>query len=579
LLWIELFQKIHGRSRYWLHAVFPTIGVYALSIKVDEKVQLTVYVDNKCTNSAIPFLSYPVSDTGFIPLVPRAGLTEVTCGVAVIRFVAFAGQSTCSWKLVGPRKEPVKGRVSYCQMTVPFDVTRWETIAAVAFPEDGRWQVTLSLSDGKRSFRQFVTYEFDVSGAPTEVCSALDYVSAGRQFVPLQMATNLVVSPTASVILAGTRDVKVTVCYKGSLSLSCFPFGKGRRVPATKLREDVEGTQRTADYSLRLPSPGDYVISYFLNDRCEFRQLCRFGKDLNPADDQLSELRSIIDSSHEDPEFDDAKSTATTSSSLMSISWKTVTTENCEDVFSAFRERLLNCQGDASRLTRGLLRALKSASIVSLFSQTGIAEILPADENFLRIVRLMVIVDPNDLSERVITKVMACIPERLEDVLDVADLFARRFKRCRNPWPFFSHLRRRARMCDANGDVFVRIFLDLCRNSEVYRAARLSVCSTTIRHLAAHSRRVQTIRACYRFLGAFPGEQCDPDVLLRHLGTHGLARTVVNFMLELRSLRCSRAIWDAIVRRLKRGSADNPKAAQVIRRLAVEISDEGEHTE
>jgi hypothetical protein len=33
------------------------------------------------------------------------------------------------------------------------------------------------------------------------------------------------------------------------------------------------------------------------------------------------------------------------------------------------------------------------------------------------------------------------------------------------------------------------------------------------------------------------------------------------------------------MRRLRRGSAHNPKAAQVIGRLAVEISDEGEHRE
>jgi hypothetical protein len=86
------------------------------------------------------------------------------------------------------------------------------------------------------------------------------------QFVNLQMATNLMVSPTAFGILAGAPDVKVNVCYKGSLSLFCFPFGTGRRVPATKLREDVKETQRTADYSLRFLSPGDYVISYFLNN-------------------------------------------------------------------------------------------------------------------------------------------------------------------------------------------------------------------------------------------------------------------------------------------------------------------------
>jgi hypothetical protein len=117
--------------------------------------------------------------------------------------------------------------------------------------------------------------------------------------------------------------------------------------------------------------------------------------------------------------------------------------ENCEDVFSAFKELFLNCQDDSSQLKGDLLKALKSASIVSLFSQTGIAEILPSDENFLRIVKLVVIVDRNDLSKPMIIKVMMFIPERL------TDLFAQRFKCCRNLWPFLSHLRRRARMCDA----------------------------------------------------------------------------------------------------------------------------------
>jgi hypothetical protein len=90
---VEFFRETGARLRYWLHCVFPNVGLYEIRIFIKAQLIITFYIDNKVGNSGLPFLNYSAGDSEFVPINRRAGLTETDNGVGLIRFVAFTARS------------------------------------------------------------------------------------------------------------------------------------------------------------------------------------------------------------------------------------------------------------------------------------------------------------------------------------------------------------------------------------------------------------------------------------------------------------------------------------------------------
>jgi hypothetical protein len=154
---VELFQKTDDRLKFWLHAAFPKAGLYELRLLLSggehtDELQSVFLVESNTPNPDIPFLRYDaLADSAFIPIVPQTGLAAVD-GIAVIRFAIAVGHAKLEIVVLDPQGTSVEGVARYVQLTIPFDETRYETVATVSFPRDGRWIVrTIRGLNGHRS--------------------------------------------------------------------------------------------------------------------------------------------------------------------------------------------------------------------------------------------------------------------------------------------------------------------------------------------------------------------------------------------------------------------------------------------
>jgi hypothetical protein len=90
---IKLIDQEEEYRNYMFHAALPDVGLYELKICVQGRDSVVTYVMNEKANLPIPFLKYEIDDTGFIPILMTAELSQVDDGVAVIRFAAFVRSS------------------------------------------------------------------------------------------------------------------------------------------------------------------------------------------------------------------------------------------------------------------------------------------------------------------------------------------------------------------------------------------------------------------------------------------------------------------------------------------------------
>jgi hypothetical protein len=310
---VELFQTTRGRRKFWLHAVFPNKAIYQLSVFIDSECQFTVFVDNKKPSSELPFLKYTAGDSAFIPISPKAGLTAVDSGIAVIRFAVSCKRSHLLVDVVDAAGNNDRRLADYVRLVIPFDPTRYEDVVAARFPETGEWRVTIYLANDEGSYAWFIAYRFDVRTAASaaRVC-ALDYVANGREFAPLRASEKLSLNVTASAVVSTSPVFKVTAQFAGQLLLNLRPADGGNTMFPDTLSETTQDSVKTVTYSLTVQRPGDYELFYFLNGSYESQQTWRYAPNGLPAPTRqdgtnLEALRKAAEGIYDDPEFEQAK--------------------------------------------------------------------------------------------------------------------------------------------------------------------------------------------------------------------------------------------------------------------------------
>jgi hypothetical protein len=305
---VELFQKTDDRLKFWLHAAFPKPGLYELRLlfsgrERSHELQSIFLVESRAASAGIPFLRYDaLADSAFVPIVPRAGLAPAD-GIAVIRFAIAVGRAKVEIIVLDPHGAPVEGIAKYVQLTIPFDETRYETVATVSFPADGRWMVRVN-SAGEQA--PIVTYRFDVAGADGRVVSPIEYVEADRQFAPMQLPQGLEVLPKWSVVVVHEPDIELTVKASRSPTVYVRKVHGGQTPPLG----GVPGRNGRM-YKYQLPEFGDYEVVYLLA-RGRYEQQWRYTEQLRPepnadAAQRMRRLQGDIQGGRVDPEYEKFK--------------------------------------------------------------------------------------------------------------------------------------------------------------------------------------------------------------------------------------------------------------------------------
>jgi hypothetical protein len=276
---IELIRATKDRQCFWLHVVFPRVALYHIRIFVNTREQTEIYVDSKKECTEVPFLSYTVGNSGFAPISPMVGLTHADSGFAIIRFAVSIGRSRLLLDVLNMQGKNHRDRANYVRLIIPSDTARCEDVVAVSFPENGRWRVWIWLENDQGSFTQFVMYEFDVSGANSQIVSPIDYVQADRKFVPLTLPPNLSVSPDSSALVLDRPETEVTATFRGTLDLNLRPIGSDSTTfPTVVAQSEIDGLL-VKQFHIDIPGPGHYRMLYFLDSKYVLEQDYWYGKN------------------------------------------------------------------------------------------------------------------------------------------------------------------------------------------------------------------------------------------------------------------------------------------------------------
>jgi hypothetical protein len=308
---IELIKQTNDRMRWACHAVFPEVGLFALVVFLNGSSQAVTYIDNKKANHDIPFLSYYFDDSGFIPICPLRGLVTCEDGIAIIRFAAFIKRSRLMIDVVDSADKSEQRLANYERLLIPFDMTRYENVISVAFPKAGRWKVVVYLSNDEGTDNKFIIYRFDVRSPHRDPVLPLDYIASDREFVPLPASKSLELSPISSAFVTNKRVQEITAKFTGSLMFQMKPFNSKMTYHPDTISEKSAAGKNNGEYLLYFQEPGDYIVTYFVNNAFETYQTIRFGKALRAPDQndrqQLADLKKRVDGVWGDPEYEKLK--------------------------------------------------------------------------------------------------------------------------------------------------------------------------------------------------------------------------------------------------------------------------------
>jgi hypothetical protein len=270
---VELIATTDTRRRWIFHAVFRSIGLYRLSLCIDGWYFRTVYVDNLCGTTEIPFLRYTVGDSGFIPICPTKGLTQISSGFALIRFAVKNQRSTLLLNVVNSRGESHNKKAQYVKLEIPTDASRCEDVIIVSFPSSGLWSVQVFPENEHGSFLYLITYRFEVLQGIEETISPLEFVPYDRRYLKLEMPEGLSIMPDRSaVVVADSLTFELTTTFRGSLILNLRPMDDQYTILGTEISKTKDDGLETIRYRFTAPSAGNYRLYMWFNSHSMIQQ-------------------------------------------------------------------------------------------------------------------------------------------------------------------------------------------------------------------------------------------------------------------------------------------------------------------
>jgi hypothetical protein len=265
---VELIEQIGDRSRWFLHAVFPSTGFYMLGLYINTHEQTEMFINNRQATSDIPFLRYQSTDEGFIPIQPLVGVTKIDSGFALIRFAVFINRSNLLVTMISPTNQEYRDLSQYIKLLIPSDDSRFEDVVIASFPAVGRWLVKVWLENDFDSFTLFVTYRFDVTCAIDEVVSPLTCIPRDRQIVPLDLPDDLYITPNDAAVVLNSLTFEVKAEYVGIILFNLRPFGGNNTIFPTERPIAEEGYRKLSIFEFSVPTPGIYRLLIWLGDEC-----------------------------------------------------------------------------------------------------------------------------------------------------------------------------------------------------------------------------------------------------------------------------------------------------------------------
>jgi hypothetical protein len=270
---VELIATTDTRRRWIFHAVFRSIGLYRLQLCIDGWVFRTVYVDNLCGTTEIPFLHYTMGDSGFIPICPTKGLTQISSGFALIRFAVKNRRSNLFLEVVNSGRQSHKEKAQYVKLEIPTDPSRCEDVIIVSFPSSGLWSVQVFLENGHGSFTQFVTYHFEVLQGIEESISPLEFIPDDRRYLKLEKPEGLSIMPDRSaVVVVDSLTFELTARFRGSLTLNLRPMHDQYTIFGTEISKTEDDGLKTIRYRFTAPSAGNYRLYMGFNSHSMIQQ-------------------------------------------------------------------------------------------------------------------------------------------------------------------------------------------------------------------------------------------------------------------------------------------------------------------
>jgi hypothetical protein len=148
LLAMEFVEPIGRRNRFAMRAALQTVGLYERSLVRNRRLQTTFVVDNRLQ-----------------PISPKAGLTTVSEGFAIVRYSVVIQTAAFLLTVVNPWNEKCDQyteNVETCKVPIASDYSRCEIAINVAFSEVGRWQLIVKFRDPDRLYAKVVAYWFNL---------------------------------------------------------------------------------------------------------------------------------------------------------------------------------------------------------------------------------------------------------------------------------------------------------------------------------------------------------------------------------------------------------------------------------
>jgi hypothetical protein len=283
LLAVQVLERGEKRTRWVLHAVFPAVGLYSLSVSID-KVQLTeMFVDNRQATSEVPFLRYSLGPDDYIPIQPTAGLTKIDSGFALIRFTAAAKWSKVSITTRGPDDEKQKELSQSVKLLVPSDESRCEFVIVTSFPRVGRWAVQVWLQNDSGASQSITTYRFDVERAIDEIVSPLECIPEDRQIAPVALPDELSITPNNASVISASLGFEVKASWVGDLRFSLRASGGSKSVHPKVLGTVEEGGRKTGTFQFAVSEPGLYYLCMFIGEHPCHKQFYALGIPRRPV--------------------------------------------------------------------------------------------------------------------------------------------------------------------------------------------------------------------------------------------------------------------------------------------------------
>jgi hypothetical protein len=263
---VELAEPGETRSRFFLHFVFPTVGLYRVCLAVNTWVQTEMLVENRKPNSDVPFLSYAEDDEKFIPIQPLRGVSVSNSGLGLIRFQVSKHRSELLVMLISPQKQESRTLSQYVRLVIPDDDTRYEEVIVASFPEVGRWIVKVYLNDDFGKFTRFVNYRFDVTRASRDIVSPLACIPNDRVLIPLEVPDDFSITPSGEAVISDSLTFEVEVRFVRDLVFNLKPLEGAGTIFPKELEVGENGKQKTGRYRFTVPEAGIYKLVIWLDD-------------------------------------------------------------------------------------------------------------------------------------------------------------------------------------------------------------------------------------------------------------------------------------------------------------------------